>query len=68
MLGAVQLSTQPDRAQVIAELDQMINGRTPDDPSRPGLRNSGANDAARTRTIAKSVCSAVLGSAAMLVQ
>ncbi|HLF10652.1 MAG TPA: LamG domain-containing protein, partial [Gammaproteobacteria bacterium] len=67
MLGAVQLSTQPDRVAVETELDEMING-IPGDATRPGLRNSGANDAARTRTIAKSACSAVLGSGAMLVQ
>jgi hypothetical protein len=67
MLGAAQILSQPDRAAVETELDEMING-IPGDPSRPGLRNRGTDDATRTRTIAKSVCSAVLGSATMLVQ
>lgn len=70
VLGATQLATQPDRAAVATVLDQMINGGTPGVTNRPGLRNApGApNDAQRTRDIAKAVCSAVVGSAAMLVQ
>ncbi|HEU4618517.1 MAG TPA: LamG domain-containing protein [Gammaproteobacteria bacterium] len=67
MLGATQLANQPDRATVKSELHQMITG-IPSDPTRPGLMNTGANDAERTLTIAKSVCSAMLGSAAMLIQ
>ena len=39
---------------------------------RPGLLNAvpagEANDAARTRNIAKAACAAVFGSAAMLIQ
>jgi mono/diheme cytochrome c family protein len=70
MLGETQpIGTQPDRATVRTELDQMING-IPSDETRPGLAHTpGApDDAARTLTIAKSVCSAMLGSAAMLIQ
>ena len=49
------------------ELSEMING-IPGDVTRPGLlATSTTNDAARTRNIAKAVCSAVIGSAAMLV-
>ncbi|HEX5419771.1 MAG TPA: LamG domain-containing protein [Gammaproteobacteria bacterium] len=66
MLGATQIQTQPDRAAVKTELDQMING-IPGDATRPGLKNTGNDDAERTLTIAKSVCSAMLGSAAMLI-
>ncbi|HEX7079693.1 MAG TPA: LamG domain-containing protein [Gammaproteobacteria bacterium] len=67
MLGTIHLATQPDRAFVEQELDMMINGR-PSDPSRPGLASTDSGDPERTETIAKAVCSAVLGSAAMLVQ
>jgi hypothetical protein len=35
---------------------------------RNGLANTGADSAARTGAIAKSVCSAILGSAAMLIK
>jgi hypothetical protein len=49
----------------------LVNGH-PSDPARPGLLNAlpagESNDAVRTRRIAKGVCAAVLGSAAMLVQ
>ena len=70
VLGATQLATQPDRADVETTLDQMINGGTPGVTNRPGLRNAAGapNTAQRTRDIAKAVCSAVVGSAAMLVQ
>jgi mono/diheme cytochrome c family protein len=68
VLGVTQIATQPDRAAVESELDQMINGRIPADPSRPGLATTGTNDSGRTADIAKAVCSAVVGSAAMLVQ
>ena len=67
MLGVTQIVTQPDRGAVATELSQMING-IPGDSTRPGLANSGSDTTARTQDIAKAVCSAVLGSAAMLVQ
>jgi hypothetical protein len=68
VLGVVQLAHQPDKNAVRAELSRMING-IPGDATRPGLLNTGTvNDAARTRNIAKAVCSTVIGSAAMLVQ
>jgi hypothetical protein len=69
VLGLAQLAHQPDKANVRSEISQMINGRTPADPTRPGLLNTAGvtNDAQRTRNIAKAVCSAVIGSAAMLV-
>ncbi|HEX6994630.1 MAG TPA: LamG domain-containing protein [Gammaproteobacteria bacterium] len=69
MLGVVHLATQPDRAFVEAELGRLLDG-IPGDTSRPGLINTPGvtNDASRTRTLAKAVCSAVLGSAAMLIQ
>src|SRR5690606_4018483 len=63
------IGTQPSRAAVRAELDRLVHG-IPGDSSRPGLAHTpGApTGAARTQTIAKAVCSAVVGSAAMLVQ
>ncbi len=71
VLGLVQLAHQPDKAFTRAELSDLVNGH-PSDPARPGLLNDlpagEANDVARTRNIAKAVCSAVVGSAAMLVQ
>jgi hypothetical protein len=71
VLGVTQLAHQPDKAAARTELSQLVNGH-PTDPARPGLLNAlpagESNDAARTRNIAKSVCSAVVGSAAMLVQ
>jgi hypothetical protein len=67
VLGTTQIETQPARAAVVAELDQLVNG-IPGDATRPGLANTGANDAQRTEDIGKAVCSAVLGGAAMLVQ
>ena len=70
VLGTTQLGHQPDKNLVRTELSNLVNGAG--DPARPGLLNAlpagEANDAARTRSIAKGVCSAVLGSAAMLVQ
>jgi hypothetical protein len=75
-LGVIQLAHQPDKTAVRTELSQLVNGY-PNDPTlsgvvRAGLLNSlpagQANDAARTRAIAKSVCATVVGSAAMLVQ
>jgi mono/diheme cytochrome c family protein len=60
------IGTQPDRATVKTELEELING-IPTDATRSGLANGGG-DQIRTRTIAKSVCAALLGSAAMLVQ
>jgi hypothetical protein len=67
VLGATQLATQPNRAAVKSELSQLING-IPGDATRPGLKNTGANTAARTQNIAKGVCATVIGGAAMLVQ
>jgi hypothetical protein len=63
---AAPIATQPIRASVKGEIGELIHG-IPLDATRPGLAASGG-DAARTQTIAKSVCAAVLGSAAMLVQ
>jgi len=63
VMGVTQLTHQPDKGVVRTELSQLINGH-PTDPNRPGLRNS---PGASTRNIAKGVCSAVIGSAAMLV-
>jgi hypothetical protein len=68
LLGTTQIATQPERADVETMLDQMINGGIPGAGNRPGLRTSGGNSVARTADIAKAVCSAVAGSAAMLVQ
>jgi hypothetical protein len=69
VLGVTQIATQPDRAAVEAELDELING-IPSDPTRPGLANNPnyPDDFERTEDIGKAVCSAVLGGAAMLVQ
>ena len=71
VLGLTQLAHQPDKNAARTELGQLVHGH-PTDPARPGLLNAlpagEANDAARTRRIAKAVCSAVVGSAAMLVQ
>jgi hypothetical protein len=72
MLGSVtnNIGTQPDRTLVKTELSELINGLPlARDPAgiRPGLANGGGTDI-RTRTIAKATCSALLGSAAMLVQ
>jgi hypothetical protein len=66
-----QLAHQPDKNLARTELSQLVNGH-PTDPARPGLLNAlppgATNDATRTRNIAKGVCAAVIGSAAMLVQ
>jgi hypothetical protein len=69
VLGVTQLTHQPDKNAARTELSQLVNGH-PTDPARPGLRNvpGATNDATRTRNIAKGVCAAVVGSAAMLVQ
>jgi hypothetical protein len=71
VLGTTQLAHQPDKNAARTELSQLVNGH-PTDPARPGLLNAlppgENNDAARTRNIAKGVCAAVVGSAAMLVQ
>jgi mono/diheme cytochrome c family protein len=61
-----ELASQPLRADMENELFELVHG-IPGDATRPGLANGGG-DATRTRTIAKAVCSAVLGSGAMLVQ
>jgi hypothetical protein len=66
VLGLTQLGHQPDKAQVRAELSQLVNGYA---GGRPGLRNlPETNDGDRTREIATAVCATVVGSAAMLVQ
>jgi hypothetical protein len=69
VLGVTQLGHQPDKTAARTELSQLINGH-PTDSARPGLLNApgATNDAVRTRNIAKGVCAAVVGSAAMLVQ
>ena len=72
VLGTIanDIGTQPDRALAYTELSELINGLPPArDPLgiRLGLANGGG-DATRTQTIAKATCSAILGSAAMLVQ
>jgi hypothetical protein len=58
------LTTQPDAAQVISELDDLIlilsvcaTGPSPS-----------CDSVARTRKIVKATCAAALGSAAMLIQ
>jgi len=61
-----ELLTQPDRATIKAEIGALIHG-IGSDPTRPGLA-AGGGTATRTQTIAKSVCAAVLGSGAMLMQ
>ncbi|HEX6996807.1 MAG TPA: LamG domain-containing protein [Gammaproteobacteria bacterium] len=60
------LTTQPSRTEAREELDRLVHG-IPGDSTRPGLAAAGG-DAEQTRTIAKAVCAAVVGSAAMLVQ
>ena len=69
MLGSAAgpIGTQPDRAAAKTELQHLIHG-VPGDSTRLGLAATGANDAARTQSIAKAACAAMLGSAAMLVQ
>jgi len=67
LIGLPQLTTQPDRALIESEIYELING-IPGDAGRPGLAATDSNLVQRTSTIAKSVCSSVLGSAAMLVK
>lgn len=67
LVGLTQLETQPDRALIEAEITQLVNG-IPGDPSRPGLAATNSGSAQRTADIGKSVCSSILGSAAMLVK
>ncbi len=70
VLGVIQLAHQPDKTFTRQELSNLVHGAG--DPARPGLINAipagENNDAARTRNIAKGVCAAVIGSAAMLIQ
>jgi len=62
------ISIQPARATVTSVIDQLLNG-IPGDPSRAGLiAEDPTGNAARTDTIARAVCSSVLGSGALLVQ
>jgi Concanavalin A-like lectin/glucanases superfamily len=65
--AAAPIGTQPDRAAAKTELQNLIHG-IPGDSTRPGLANTGTNDAARTQAIAKAACAALAGSAAMLVE
>ncbi|WP_223419764.1 LamG domain-containing protein [Shewanella inventionis] len=58
-LMPLSLSNQPNQSAIYAELDSLVSGLSV---------CSGACDAERTRTIAKSTCAAVLASAVMLVQ
>jgi mono/diheme cytochrome c family protein len=69
VLGVTQLGHQPNKTFARDELSDLVNGH-PTDADRPGLLNipGAPNDAVRTRSIAKAVCAAVVGSAAMLVQ
>ena len=67
MVGVTQIATQPDRSTVAGELSELING-IPGDGTRPGLAATNSNSTQRTLDIGKAVCSAVVGSAAMLVQ
>lgn len=60
------IGSQPDIATIKTELDGLVHGIVSVTP-RPGLADGGG-DAARTQTIAKSVCAAVLGSGVTLVQ
>ncbi|HEY8520070.1 MAG TPA: LamG domain-containing protein [Gammaproteobacteria bacterium] len=63
------LATQPDRTDVRAEIDRLVHGSgVVENPPRPGLAAGGPGDAEHTQKIAKAVCAAVVGSAAMLVQ
>jgi concanavalin A-like lectin/glucanase superfamily protein len=71
VLGAVALSTQPDRTTVKNELATLVHGGH---PPRVGLVNmiptngTVAGSAARTQEIAKAVCAATIGNGAALVQ
>jgi hypothetical protein len=67
LVGLPQIDTQPDRALIEQEIYELING-IPGDPSRLGLAATNSNQVQRTAIIGKSVCSAILGSAAMLVK
>jgi hypothetical protein len=67
MLGITQITTQPDRTLVATELSELING-IPGDATRSGLAATNSGSVQRTLDIGKAVCSAVVGSAAMLVQ
>jgi len=63
----VQIETQPDRALIETELDQLVNGIS-GDANRNGLAATSPNSVQRTSVIAKAVCASILGSAAMLVK
>jgi hypothetical protein len=67
VIGLTQLATQPDRSLLESEIFELING-IPGDSSRPGLAATNSNSIQRTADIGKSVCSAIVGSAAMLVK
>lgn len=67
VLGVTQIGTQPDRAAVESEIYELING-IPGDGLRPGLASTNSNSTQRTADISKAVCSAIVGSGAMLIQ
>jgi hypothetical protein len=67
LIGITQLSTQPDRALIEAEISNLVNGIS-GDPSRNGLAATNSSSVQRTADIGKAVCSSILGSAAMLVK
>jgi hypothetical protein len=60
MLGARQITNQPLRNEVTADLDQLRTELT--DPAE-----CGPCDPERTRSIAKGLCTAVLASAPVMV-
>lgn len=67
LLGITHIQTQPDRALLEGEIFELING-IPGDTNRPGLAATDSSSPQRTVIIGKSVCSSILGSAAMLVK
>jgi hypothetical protein len=67
LVGITQLATQPDRALIEQEISTLING-IGGDSTRNGLAATDFNSVQRTATIAKAVCSTILGNAAMLVK
>ena len=67
LVGATQLTIQPDRALIEQEVSMLINGISGDD-TRNGLAATNPNSVQRTATIGKAVCSTILGNAAMLVK
>jgi hypothetical protein len=67
-VGATPLDTQPDRVSLSMHLDQLID-ETRDCEATDGSAIAGcANDTARTRSVVKAACAALLGSATTLLQ